>query len=55
MRTEGTRLEGEELKKAIAEFQNEPNEEFAQRLWQAIERSIFGIRYAEQSIGNQLK
>lgn len=55
MRTEGTRLEGEELKKVIAEFQNEPDEEFARRLWQTIEQSIFGIRCAEQSIGNQLK
>lgn len=38
------RLEGEKLKKAIIEFQNEPDEKAARRQWKGIEQSIFGVR-----------
>lgn len=39
------RLEGEKLKKAIIEIQNEPDEKAARRQWKEIEQSIFGVRY----------
>lgn len=39
------RLDGEKLKKAITEFQNEPDEKTARRQWKEIEQSIFGVRY----------
>jgi len=33
------------LKKAIAKFQNEPDEKTARRQSKEIEQSIFGVRY----------
>lgn len=44
-RKAAARLEGEQLKKAIGKFQNEPDEKTARRQWKEIEQSIFGVQY----------
>ena len=46
-RNTGSRLRGEELKKAVKRLQNDPDEAEARKQWKQIEWSIFGVRYKD--------